>query len=136
MITLGSYWTYFVFVSAESMKTFSLVSASDRLRVRITLCWLYPSTANTRIAVNSKLATIQFDSGTISSFLYNIHYSDNYQHTHVCMLIIIKCLHRNTCPSLSNNGGSHLVSRKRSIDWPGYPRNLTCKNANYVMIHW
>ena len=32
--------------------------------------------------------------------------------------------------------GSHLVSRKRSIDWPRYPRNFTCKNANYVMIHW
>ena len=32
--------------------------------------------------------------------LYQIHYSDNYQHTHVCMLIIIKCFHRNTWPSL------------------------------------
>ena len=97
---------------------------------------IYSSTANTRIALNSKLATIQFKSGTISLFLYDIHYSDNYQHTHVCMLIIIKCFHRITCPSLSNNGGSHLVSRKRSIDWPRYLRNFTCENANYVMIHW
>ena len=105
MIALGRYWTYFVFVSAESMKTFSLVSASDRLRVRITLCRyiLVNCSANTRLAVNSKSATIQFESGTISLSLYHIHYSDNYQHTHVyivCMLIIIKWFHRNTCPSL------------------------------------
>ena len=35
-----------------------------------------------------KLANIQFTAKTISSFFKNVPYSDNYQHTHICMLII------------------------------------------------
>ena len=35
-----------------------------------------------------ELANIQFTSKTISLFILNVSYSDNYQHTHICMLII------------------------------------------------
>ena len=55
-------------------------------------------------------------------------YVDNYQ--------MVPSQHLSESPFLSNNGGSHLVSRKNSIAWPRYPRNWTCTNANYVMIHW
>ena len=35
-----------------------------------------------------KLANIQFTAKTSSLFILNISYFDNYQHTHICMLII------------------------------------------------
>ena len=35
-----------------------------------------------------KLANILFTAKTISLYFLNISYSDNYQHTHICMVII------------------------------------------------
>ena len=96
------------------LSLFSLGSATSENHV-MPVC--YRLLANCKLNLQTrKFANIQFATGTISLSFYHVYYSKNYQHTHMCILIIDHLfLSQQPSPFVLYNHGGHLASRKKSI---------------------